>query len=270
MSYMRTIPRRLWQSIDLIVIVTVAVLLGWTLLDNPGPTMSDGSHATADEQPHPSLLAAEIEPDVRPAGLSGARHVQQDPPGRQRGPAGRRPARDLSPDIDAPPNGPPNGPGSDGRVRSLSSAQLDEALRIIAELYPERAERYEQLRQRNPEGFERALSQHARGIVGLVWIKERRPELFELKFEELRLERQVTQFAQQLARASSSEREAVLASIRDVVSKQVNLSLRVRAMELLMLESHFQSMREQLQRDSANREQTIASRVQKILRAVGR
>lgn len=150
-------------------------------------------------------------------------------------------------------------------ARRLNTDQIDEALSIIRELDPDRAERFERLRERDPRAFERALTTRARGITGLVWMKDRNPELYELKLDELRLDKQVRDLGRAIRESDSVDRDSMIEELRGLVRQQVNLSLRVRAEELLMLENHVKSMRDQLRRDSVNLERTVADRVRRIM-----
>lgn len=151
------------------------------------------------------------------------------------------------------------------RGRRLTPEQIDTAMNIIHELDPDRADRFERLHERDPRAFERALTRHARGITGLVWIKDKNPELYELKLQELRLDKQVKTLARRIRQVEPARRESLAEELRGLVRQQVNINLRVRAEELLLLENHVQSMRDQLRRDSVNFERTVNSRVRQML-----
>ena len=164
---------------------------------------------------------------------------------------------------------------------AAASAAQDSAERIIAvarDVSPEWAASLEKVRERDPAGFERATGVLAKRLKALAVLKDRKPQLYALRVEELRIQGEVTALADQWRSAISTGRTEDAAGIekdlRAKVGTMVDLNLRSRAMELAELDEVMRSMRGDLERDARGRDTTVMEALESYRRgeepAIGR
>lgn len=153
-------------------------------------------------------------------------------------------------------------PAASARPAAVSAQ--DSAERIIAvarDVSPEWAASLEKVRDRDPAGFERATGVLAKRLKALAVLKDRKPQLYALRVEELRIQGEVTALAEQWRSAISTGRTEEAAGIetqlRAKVGTMVDLNLRSRAMELAELDEVMRSMRGDLERDARGRDTTV-------------
>ncbi|MBU3728351.1 MAG: hypothetical protein FGM37_03770, partial [Phycisphaerales bacterium] len=116
---------------------------------------------------------------------------------------------------------------------------------------PAWASSLEKVRERDPAGFERATGVLAKRLKALAVLKDRKPQLYALRVEELRIQGEVTALADQWRSAVSTgrteEASGIEAQLRAKVGTMVDLNLRSRAMELAELDEVMRSMRGDLE-----------------------
>lgn len=164
---------------------------------------------------------------------------------------------------------------------AAASAAQDPAERIIAvarDVSPEWAASLEKVRERDPAGFERATGVLAKRLKALAVLKDRKPQLYALRVEELRIQGEVTALADQwrsaVATGRTEEAAGIETQLRAKVGTMVDLNLRSRAMELAELDEVMRSMRGDLERDARARDTTVAEALESYRRgeepAIGR
>ena len=107
--------------------------------------------------------------------------------------------------------------------------------------------------------------------VSLARLKERDPNLYDVKVNELRLDAQVSRLLDQLeaARVTSSAAAGDLESqLLVLVEQQVGYSLVARGMYLRRLSEHVNALRDELSHDSANFEAAVERRMQELLNEI--
>lgn len=200
-----------------------------------------------------------------------APHRMQSHP-RERGRAAAEPANGMG--LDHPQQGRPElGRWSDrhfGRdAREFSKDQVERVMQVVRDLDPDRAARLEQLRKNDPERFAVGLARAGRHLLGLSLLRDREPELYELKLDELRLSQQTNRIAQEILAAretcSEGELERLESMLRDRIREQLELNYQARAREIIMLERHLVTMRDELREDIKHREDQIESRMTDLL-----
>jgi hypothetical protein len=164
---------------------------------------------------------------------------------------------------------------------AAASAAQDPAERIIAvarDVSPEWAASLEKVRESDPAGFERATGVLAKRLKALAVLKDRKPQLYALRVEELRIQGEVTALADQwrsaMATGRTEEAAGIEKDLRAKVGTMVDLNLRSRAMELAELDEVMRSMRGDLERDARARDTTVAEALEAYRRgeepAIGR
>ena len=166
-------------------------------------------------------------------------------------------------------------------AQPATAAAQDSTERIIAvarDVSPAWASSLERVRARDPQGFERATGVLAKRLKALAVLKDRKPQLYALRVEELRIQGEVTALADQWRSAVSTgrteEASGIEAQLRAKVGTMVDLNLRSRAMELAELDEVMRSMRADLERDARARDATVADALEAYRRgeepAIGR
>ncbi len=145
-----------------------------------------------------------------------------------------------------------------GGVRGVSPEALIEVAREVS---PEWGTSLAEARARDPEAFKAAMSKGFRRLSSLAVLKARKPALYALRVEEIRVQGEIDALGPMWASASLTARAEEAASlearIRGLSGTLVDLNLRSRAMELAELDAVMRSMRLELERDSRARESSV-------------
>ncbi len=154
--------------------------------------------------------------------------------------------------------------GEFGR-RPISPEQIDALIEAASEVVPEWGERLRTLRRENPEGLDRAIAANGRRLVALSMLRQRNPELYRMKVEELRNQMELRRLGGELRAALQENRgedaEAIRRSVRALAERQVDFGLRIRAEELAAMDAALRKMREELEQEAVRRQQSIAELV---------
>lgn len=146
-----------------------------------------------------------------------------------------------------------------GRV--LSTEQMDRIIAVARDLSPELAARLDEARLRDADSFRAALGAQAKRLGSLAVLRDRRPELYAIRIQELRLEAQVLALGEQLRSAIDSGRTddaaRYEATLRPLVLSFVDSNLRSRAVELASLDAMMRELRVDLERDARQRTDTV-------------
>lgn len=146
-----------------------------------------------------------------------------------------------------------------GRV--LSTEQMDRIIAVARDLSPELAARLDEARSRDADSFRAALGAQAKRLGSLAVLRERRPELYAIRIQELRLEAQVLALGEQLRSAIDAGRTEDAAryeaTLRPLVLSFVDSNLRSRAVELASLDAMMRELRVDLERDARQRTDTV-------------
>lgn len=146
-----------------------------------------------------------------------------------------------------------------GRV--LSTEQMDRIIEVARDLSPELAARLDEARSRDADSFRSALGAQAKRLGSLAVLRERRPELYAIRIQELRLEAQVLALGEQLHSAIDAGRTddaaRLEATLRPLVLSFVDSNLRSRAVELASLDAMMRELRVDLERDARQRTDTV-------------
>lgn len=160
------------------------------------------------------------------------------------------------------PRGDGDGPEpGDDRPRRLSPQQVELVVETAREIFPEWAERLESLREQDPDGLDRAIAGNARRLFALAMLRERNPDLFKMKVEELRNQIELRRLSSRMQELAEAGDQAAIASTREEIrvlaAKHVDLGLRTRAMELAAMDEAIRRMRTELEADSLARDAAI-------------
>jgi len=138
----------------------------------------------------------------------------------------------------------------------------DDALIAVAkDVSPELAKTLEAARAKDPASFRAAAAKLAKRLSSLAVLRERKPELYKLRVEELRVQGQLDGLKEEWASARLGNRveeaQKIEGQIRKLASTLVDLNLRSRGLELAQIDALLRSMLADYRHDVDDRNQTI-------------
>lgn len=226
------------------------------------------------------LLAATLATGV--PGAAAVEDPQAAPPGDS------RPDDSLAPRVreTAPPPRPPRrqldptAPRGDGeerrpgrRMRDVEGGPGGEAweerlLAVVRDVAPEWASRVEERLAADPEGTRRQLAQNGRRFMGLVALRERNPELYQLKVQEIRLQNEARVAAVAYHDALGAGDEGAIKAaedrLRGVARRAVDANLKARGEELKALAEAVERFKEELLRDAQRIDEETDAMVEQL------
>jgi hypothetical protein len=152
----------------------------------------------------------------------------------------------------------------DGPRPLLTPEQREHIIAVVGDLRPLSAEDIERLRAMDQQEFAELMLQSGGRIFGLARLRQAQPDLYELKIQELLLDRDGRNLADRLRDAESRGDQTEIAEIendlRELVSRQVDLQFRIRRYEIESLERRVTEMRVALHDDELRRTHLVESR----------
>ncbi|MCE9619430.1 MAG: hypothetical protein K8R92_05940 [Planctomycetes bacterium] len=158
--------------------------------------------------------------------------------------------------------------GGEGQRREMSEEEIDRVIATAREVNPEWADGLEKLRQSDPKALRDRLSREARKLMGLSMMKEREPQLYKVRVEDLRVQNQIRELSEAWNTAKQSgdlaAQETAMKEIEAGARKQVELDIQARGFELVALDRSLKDARKRLQDDIRDREKSVAEIVDSI------
>jgi hypothetical protein len=259
------------RTTHMIYIVTVAALLAALLIQpalrrsgqQADNDLAAGELATADadgtdlDDPDLTELAM-LEADRPLAAAPGAG------PGPSEGPELRRPMPHAE--------GQPPRPGDRGAARAarMSPELIERCLDVAREIDREMGDRLARQRDRDPAKFARTMRvEVGRRLIAMAQLKERNPELYQLKLSEITMNVQVHKLAGQLREAMKSgdakRIEPLKNQLRTQLQIQQALSLKSRGDTICAYEEQLERLREDLSHEADNFALMVDARMQHLL-----
>ena len=159
-----------------------------------------------------------------------------------------------------------------GVVRELTPEMIEECLEVAREVKPLLASRLERLRRDSTEAqFEQAMRRNARHLVGLVRLRERNPGLYDLKMRELQTGEEIQRVTAQLREAldtGSTAHAQLEIELHALVQLQASQSIEARGRYLLRIQEHAEALKQQIEDEASNFEQTVEQRFQEVLNQI--
>ncbi|MCH7847318.1 MAG: hypothetical protein IIB53_03035 [Planctomycetes bacterium] len=155
-------------------------------------------------------------------------------------------------------------------MRRLTPELIEQCLEVAREVKPLLASRLERLRRDSTEAqFEQAMRRNARNLVGLVRLRERNPGLYDLKMRELQtgeeIQRVTAQLREALDTGSTAHAQLLEIELHALVQLQASQSIEARGRYLLLIQEHAEALKQQIEDEASNFEQTVEQRFQEIL-----
>lgn len=136
---------------------------------------------------------------------------------------------------------------------------------------PMSEEQRAKLVEMKPEEFLRVFQENAGTILAFARLRERTPELYELKVRDYQLMREVRGLATEVRRlhaaGETDAAEALTVKMRGLIEEQFEIDLKARAIELRLLEERIEMMRRELAERAEEKSAHVDQRVQRVLEA---
>jgi len=205
--------------------------------------------------------------DPAPAHTASPAPAKDDKKDEKKEPVKAPPAGKADGKKEKGPDGATAGPG--GRANepmvAFSTSQIEEALQLLQDIDPDLATKISELRGKNPERVAAVLFQHIPRLAPLVALKKNDPELFKLKIEDMKLDRE-THEAVKLLKASKDEARTkeLRAKILDGVTRQFYVRQEIREHELATLEKRVGELRDQIEARKDAQKKLIQDRITQL------
>jgi|GEM_PF-4508004 len=161
------------------------------------------------------------------------------------------------------------GRGGVGR-RPITEADIGTMVEIADLISPEWASELRAMMADNPDKAAETIMRSGRRLFGLVMLKERKPELFETRVAELRVQFNIRKtYAKYQAALKAGDAAAVMGyktGLKTLAAQIVDLELKSRAMELAALDQAVQEMRLKLRGEIENSGERITGMIEDLLK----
>jgi len=183
---------------------------------------------------------------------------QTDRPHRRRGPHDRGALEGRRRGLEGRRRGgPPD--------RVLTAEEIEQLLSIMERIHPRFAER---LRQAGTERARHMLRRHWR-LLGLLRLKEHDPDGFELRVQDMSLERQSRELARQIRDEGSSKDsdrgKLARKELRELVSQHFEVRQKIKEHELAKLERRIDELRKAIGQRTEKKGQIIEEQHKQLL-----
>lgn len=207
----------------------------------------------------PLQIARQFADDPEFQRLMGRMRRAGAPPGDGIGPEGGR-----GPGPERGPERPEHGPHSD---QPVTEAERGRMLTFMRNHLPTFSDRWLGPITQSPDSSERFFNRVAPRLRELMFLEERDPGLFMLRLEDLRSDWGVGDAARALRRAMAAHPagDPAIASadakLREAVARHMDAQAKLRAHEIEMLSKRLETLRSELNDQSARREQRLDEQV---------
>lgn len=169
---------------------------------------------------------------------------------------------------DRPRRGPRSRDGQRGGDRTLTNEQIDQVIMILEKVRPEEAPKVRALREREGADAGKAVARQYPRMVMFLEMRQRAPEMFDLRLDDLELNRLSRELADAYRTARDAgrldEAQAAKEKLLANVKKHFVIREQIRERELAMLEQRIADLRNELAERKKLEQQIIADRVREL------
>ena len=150
----------------------------------------------------------------------------------------------------------------------MPQEMVDRVIAVARDVSPDLAKQLEEKRNVAPDDMSQAMRQSARRLVALAVLKERNPELYAIRVEDVRLQLELRTLGEAYRAAQAAGDAAKVkgleAQIAAKVKAQVDVDLKARAQELVALDEQMQAMRDDLVQEQKRTAERVAERTEAV------
>lgn len=160
---------------------------------------------------------------------------------------------------------------SEGNYRdsaALSPEQLKEALSILHEIDPAKAQRIEAWLKTNPDAAKGVVLPAMPKLMQMGFLKRHNPEMYQLRLSDMKLTNETEELARQYRQASEAKdpKAAVLQKqMKDKLAEHFTLRQKIQEAELAALEKRIAELRELIAARKSSQEQLIQDRFDELI-----
>lgn len=238
-----------------ILVVAIVSLAGW---GGVAPRAQGGGADAAqlrNDAPSGVPEGVELASDRR-------RTLAQAPGARGEGREGRRGPRDG----DGPPPPPGGEPGSDRDP--MGPEFMSDIIRVAHDYDPELGNRLEEIRKRNPDRFRQAIGpNNAPNLIRLVYLLRNNPEMYKMRIEEFKLNRESEDIAKQIREGGTDKGklDKLRQQLRAKITEQFVQRQKIRERELGDLEKRIEDLRKEIRSRKEKQAELIAEREKELI-----
>ena len=153
--------------------------------------------------------------------------------------------------------------------REWTTEEIDSFIEVAADVNPQWGQSLSQRRLKDPESVREAILSNGNRLIALFVLKERNPDLYEVRVQELRLQGELRELARQYSEAMQQDDTLLAETLRDRIrqkaQQQIDLDLKARAKELQALDETVTRLRKQLHEEAVNRQQSVDRLMNELL-----
>lgn len=152
--------------------------------------------------------------------------------------------------------------------RPMTEQEIREAMHVLRQIDPHKADLLTRHMQENPQRVGRALREHFPMLGRFMAMKRHDPQMFSLRISDMSLNRQAHEKARQLQEAQQVGDEVLAEAERialdQIIAEHFDVRQQIREHELAKLEQRIKGLRDQLQQRSDNRDALIDQRIEEL------
>jgi hypothetical protein len=158
------------------------------------------------------------------------------------------------------------GGGGGGDNSPITEDEKKALLALLKEAMPTMADRYEKMRNSDPEGADRMVGRILPRLREVASLRAKDPGLFELKIGEMRATSDVFAAVQALRDHKGGEdgKAALRATLREAVSRQFDSRQAAQRREITDLEKRIADLKAETARKESERDQAIEEFTKKL------
>lgn len=130
------------------------------------------------------------------------------------------------------------------------------------------------LMEMQPDEFMRVFRDNAGTVLAFARLRERTPDLYELRVRDYHLMREVRLLATEVRKlravGETEAADAIIAKMRGLVNEQFEIDLKARAIEVRLLEERIALMKRELEERKVEQSSHVDQRVQRVIESDSR
>ncbi len=150
----------------------------------------------------------------------------------------------------------------------MNEDEVREAIEVLREIDPEKAEKLAQHVHEDPHRVGQALHEHFPNLGRFLAMRRHDPQMFELRIDDLRLNHQAHEIARRVHEAEASQDDMLAAAegvrLEQIVVEHFEVRQQIRERELMKLQQRIEQMRDQLEQRAADRDALITERLDEL------
>ena len=150
----------------------------------------------------------------------------------------------------------------------MPQEMIDRVIAVARDVSPELATQLAEQCTKSPDEMSQAMRQSARRLVALAVLKERNPDLYAIRVEDVRLQLELRTLGDAYRAAEAAGDATKVATlgvqIAAKVRVQVDIDLKARAQELVALDEQMKAMRDDLVKEQRSTETRVAERTDAV------